>query len=174
MRPWTPENTPPPKYRVKHAQGVLGGSRSCFWRYQLLVFCKHPHLWFYLIFHHKTFLGLTPLIGLTPPPFYFQGFTVAILNIETRSENKKFSICPKLTFLFLDHVSIFNIATKNPPPKYRANHAQSVLGGSRSYFWRYQNRVFCNHPHFCLTNFYVIWPFWLWSPLRGAKMKKLV
>ena len=48
------------------------------------------------------------------------------------------------------------------------NHAQSVLGGSRSYFWRYQNRVFCNHPHLCLTNFYVIWPFWLWPPLRGV------
>ena len=74
-----------------------------------------------------TFLALTPPKGGNPPPpFCFQGFTVAILKIETRSENKKFSICPKLTFLFLDHVSIFNIATVNPsPPKYRANHAQS-------------------------------------------------
>ena len=114
-----------------------GGSRSCFWRYRLLVFCKHPHLWFTWFFILWPFLSDPPLIGLTPPPFCFQGFTLAILKIETWSENKKFSICPKLTFSFLDHVSIFNIATVNPlPPKYRANHAQSVLGGSRSQFWR--------------------------------------
>ena len=35
-----------------------------------------------------------------------------------RSENKKYSICPKLTFSFSEQVSIFNIATWNtPPPK---------------------------------------------------------
>ena len=52
----------------------------------------------------------------TPAPisFCFQGFTLAILKIETRSENGKFSICPKLTFSFSDHISIFNIATVNP------------------------------------------------------------
>ena len=33
---------------------------------------------------------------------------------ELGLENKKFSNCPKLTFSFLDHVSIFNIATVNP------------------------------------------------------------
>ena len=85
-----------------------------------------------------TFLALTPPKGGNPPPpFCFQGFTVAILKIETRSGNKKFSICPILTFLFLDHVSIVNIATVTPPHtrrKYRVKHAQGVLGGSRSYF----------------------------------------
>ena len=37
-----------------------GGSRSCFWRYRLLVFCKHPHLWFTWFFILWPFLSDPP------------------------------------------------------------------------------------------------------------------
>ena len=133
-------NTPPKKKTGLNRVGqdlLFQGTKVIVYEDIKTGFFAFIHICVQLTLCLMTFLALTPPKGGNPPPppFCFQGFTVAILEIETRSENKKFSICPKLTFLFLDHVSIFNIATVNPlPPKYRANHAQSVPGGSRSYF----------------------------------------
>ena len=46
--------------------------------------------------------------------FWGEGFTVAILKIETWSKNEKVSLGQMLNFLFSDLVSISNIATVNP------------------------------------------------------------
>ena len=76
-----------------------------------------------------------PLKGVNQPPFCFQRFTLALLKIDTRLEKEKFSICLKLTFLFSNKISIFNIGAVNPPPQNRANHVRTGCSrGSGSYF----------------------------------------
>ena len=48
-----------------------------------------------------------------------EGFTVAILKIETWSKNEKVSLGQMLNFLFSDLVSIFYISTVNPKKQKR-------------------------------------------------------
>ena len=63
------------------------------------------------IYAHLSLKSLWAWLAL-----YFggEGFTVAILKIETWSKNEKVSLGQMLNFLFSDHVSIFNIASVNP------------------------------------------------------------
>ena len=51
---------------------------------------------------------------VSPVFFGGEGFTVAILKIETWSKDEKVSLGQVLNFLFSDLVSIFNIASVNP------------------------------------------------------------
>ena len=76
------------------------------------------------------------------------------MKIDTRLEKEKFSICLKLTFLFSNKISIFNIATVNPPPKTGlTTYVQGVLG--------VQGRIFkISKPFFfAIINIWVVLTF---------------
>ena len=68
------------------------------------------------IYAHLSLKSLWAWLAL-----YFggEGFTVAILKIETWSKNEKVSLGQMLNFLFSDLVSIFYIATVNPKKQER-------------------------------------------------------
>ena len=70
------------------------------------------------------------------PPFCFHQFTVAKWKIETRPENKKCSICPKITFSFSD------LDYLTPPLTRGLNRGR--MGSS---CFRWMKTVFMNIPN---------------------------
>ena len=61
-----------------------------------------------------AYLSLKSLWAWLALYFGGEGFTVAILKIETWSKDEKVSLGQELNFLFPDLTSIFNITSVNP------------------------------------------------------------
>ena len=86
---------------------------------------------------------MTPPMGGNCIPLMFQRFTVAILKIETRSENKKCSICPQITFSFSD------LDYLTPPPALTRGLNRGRMGSS---CFRWMKTVFMNIPNHFLRS----------------------
>ena len=91
---------------------------------------------------------MTPPMGGNCIPLMFQRFTVAILKIETRSENKKCSICPQITFSFSDHLDYLT-HPPTPRPNQRVKQRQDgikLFQVDEDRVYEYTKPFFCDHP----------------------------